>query len=285
MTGPVCGDAADMETCKLIINILQKGSRRHVTKRKEAEDALMKSDHELREANELKDRLFSELEAEKEKSDKLLLNILPTTIAERLKSGEETIADHFDEASIVFADIVEFTQISAGAAPERIVQVLDDIFTKFDKISEKYGLEKIKTIGDCYMAVAGVPEPNLNHAEAAANWALEVMEMMKDYKFKHHESSDNSNGDIPIKFRIGMHCGPVVAGVIGKKKFIYDLWGDTVNTASRMEENGVSGMIHVSNRFKETLSNTKTFQDRGEIVIKGKGTMRTWFLTIDEKNN
>jgi class 3 adenylate cyclase len=220
------------------------------------------------------------IEQEKDKSDKLLLNVLPEQIANRLKQGETTIADHFEEASVIFIDIADFTKLSVKSSPQMMVKMLNEIFTIFDKIAAKYGLEKIKTIGDCYMAAAGIPVPRKDHAEAIAMMALDVMSTMKEYRSEEgHE----------INFRIGLDCGPIVAGVIGEQKFIYDLWGDMVNTASRMETNGIIGKIQCTERFKNALTlpspsgrgiqgeNFK-FIERGEIEIKGKGKMRTWFL-------
>jgi len=162
---------------------------------------------------------------ERKRSENLLLNILPEKIAERLKKKEHPIADYFDHASILFVDMAGFTKFSDGKDPKEIVTLLNNVFTRFDALADKHGLEKIKTIGDCYMAVSGLPEINLQHAEAAARMALDLQAEMKGYR---------SKDGTPIFFRIGLDCGPVVAGVIGRRKFIYDLWGDTVNTASRM---------------------------------------------------
>ncbi len=238
--------------------------------------------YDLKKEVELKTK---DLRDEKQKSDNLLLNVLPESIANRLKAGETQIADHFDEASVVFIDIVDFTKLSAKSTPQKMVKMLNEIFTIFGKIATKYGLEKIKTIGDCYMAAAGIPIPRSDHAQAIAMMALEVLQTMKDYR-----SEDNQQ----IQFRIGLDCGPIVAGVIGEQKFIYDLWGDMVNTASRMETNGVIGKIQCTERFKHTLEHKKIplppfskgeseaggfkFHERGEIEIKGKGMMRTWLL-------
>jgi class 3 adenylate cyclase len=212
---------------------------------------------------------------ERRKSEKLLLNILPLKIAKRLKKKENTIADSFDSASVVFIDIVDFTKSSTGIDPKRVVEVLNVLYTKLDKIAQKYGLEKIKTIGDCYMAASGIPEIRNDNAEMAAKFALESMNLLKDY---------DTGGGVLINFRCGVDCGPVVAGVIGENKFIYDLWGDAVNTASRMESNGVAGKIQVTERFKEKITNIEQgisnieFEERGEIEIKGKGMMKTYFL-------
>jgi class 3 adenylate cyclase len=228
-----------------------------------------------------------EISMEREESEKLLLNILPSLIATRLKEGETTIADYFDSASVIFIDQVEFTKQSKDSTPEHVVEVLNKIYTEFDKIAQKYGLEKIKTIGDCYMAASGIPVPRADHAESVAQFAIEAMLKMKDY--------DTGDGT-KVNFRCGIDCGPVVAGVIGEKKFIYDLWGDTVNTASRMEEYGESGRIQVTERFKDHLtmnlfkgveniypdstleSPLVKFEERGELKIKGKGIMKTYFL-------
>ncbi len=205
-------------------------------------------------------------------SEKLLLNVLPANIAKRLKAKEHPIADHFDEASIMFIDLVEFTKMSSSANPKEIVALLNDIFTIFDKLADKHGLEKIKTIGDAYMAVAGIPEIQTDHAKRTAQMALDIKQEMKDFK---------TNDGTEIKFRIGIDCGAVVAGVIGEKKFIYDLWSDAVNTASRMESTGESGQIQITDNFKEELEKFEgnwNFTFRGEFEIKGKGLMKTYYL-------
>ena len=217
---------------------------------------------------------------ERKKSENLLLNILPRKIADRLKAKEHPIADQFTGASIMFIDIAGFTNIASDHEPKEIVSMLNDIFTMFDKVAEKHGLEKIKTIGDSYMAVAGVPLARQDHALAAANMALEVKDLVRDYKTK--------NG-ISIHFRIGLDCGPVVAGVIGTKKFTYDLWGDAVNMASRMESTGVTGEVHCSTHFKSEILGHHAymmyqFAERGSIEIKGKGRMQTWLLSRKVKD-
>ncbi len=206
---------------------------------------------------------------ERKRSENLLLNILPEKIADRLKKKEHPIADYFDHASIIFIDMAGFTLFANGRDPKEIVNILNHVFTSFDNIAERHGLEKIKTIGDCYMAVSGLPDPHPHHAEAATQMALDIRAAMKGYK-----ASDGT----PIEFRIGLDCGPVVAGVIGRRKFIYDLWGDTVNTASRMETTGVAGEIHCTDRFKKIIEHKHRFRSRGQTDIKGKGAMDTWLI-------
>ncbi|MCT7962158.1 HAMP domain-containing protein [Laspinema sp. D1] len=209
------------------------------------------------------------LAIEREKAESLLLNILPEVIADRLKGHEENIADTFAEVTVLFADIVGFTQLSAQIEAAELVQLLNNIFSRFDRALERYQLEKIKTIGDCYMVVAGMPVPSENSAVAIAEMALEMQEEIARFNAEFHQS---------LKMRMGIHTGPVVAGVIGIKKFIYDLWGDTVNTASRMESHGIPGQIQVSRATYDCLKNQYRFEERGAIEIKGKGAMQVYLL-------
>jgi guanylate cyclase len=216
-----------------------------------------------------REKLKAAIDAEHIRSENLLLNVLPTSVAERLKRSSGVIADGFESVTVLFADIVGFTPMSAALAPSEVVTLLNRVFTAFDQLVDTYGLEKIKTIGDAYMVAAGVPETRGDHATAMADLALE----MRAELVKVREAID-----APIDIRIGIDSGPVVAGVIGKRKFIYDLWGDTVNTASRMESHGTAGERHVTERAWKLLRDSHQMRDRGVIEVKGKGPMRTFFL-------
>ncbi|OIP70661.1 MAG: adenylate/guanylate cyclase domain-containing protein [Oscillatoriales cyanobacterium CG2_30_44_21] len=211
----------------------------------------------------------SMIQQEKDVSEQLLLNILPNAIANRLKQGETVIADGFSEATVLFADIVNFTELSASISPIKLVCLLNEIFSEFDGLAEKYRLEKIKTIGDAYMVVGGIPMYRPDHAEAIADMALDMQKVISKFADDFGE---------PFKIRIGINTGSVVAGVIGIKKFIYDLWGDTVNIASRMESHGLSDHIQVSDITYAALKHKYSFTDRGKIEVKGKGEMQTYFL-------
>ncbi|MFT3835889.1 MAG: adenylate/guanylate cyclase domain-containing protein [Myxococcaceae bacterium] len=205
-----------------------------------------------------------------ERSDRLLLNVLPRSIAERLKQGRVgVIADRFPAATVLFADLVDFTPLSASLEPAALIGLLDAIFSAFDQLAEKYGVEKIKTIGDGYLAAAGLPEPRPDHVQAAGQMALEMLTSLQ---------AINAARGVQLSLRIGLHTGPVVAGVIGLKKFSYDLWGDTVNLASRMESLGVPGKIHVTDPIVAALGKDYAFEARGPIAVKGKGTVNTHFL-------
>lgn len=218
----------------------------------------------------IRKKMQSELRKEQRKTEGLLLNILPEPIAYRLKKAEgELIADKFEEATILFSDLVNFTQISTTMPATKLVCLLNEIFSTFDKLTEKHGLEKIKTIGDAYMVAAGIPTPRLDHAEAIADMALDMLSAIKALNIKLGTKFD---------LRIGINSGPVVAGVIGTKKFIYDLWGNSVNTASRMESHGINGRIQVSIYTYQLLEDIYDFEDRGTIEIKGQGEMRTYLL-------
>jgi class 3 adenylate cyclase len=209
------------------------------------------------------------LQREKERSQRLLLNVLPAPIATRLEEQEDVIADGFPEVTVLFADLVDFTRRSQRSSPQQVVQVLDELFTAFDQLTKRHGLEKIKTIGDAYMVAGGLPEPRPDHARAVADMAL----AMRDEVAGRTDPSGQ-----PLQVRIGIDTGPVVAGVIGTDKFSYDLWGDTVNTASRMESTGVPGCIQVTVRTYQRLGDGYRFQRRGLVAVKGKGEMVSYFL-------
>lgn len=210
------------------------------------------------------------LESEYDRSEALLANILPASIAHRLKQpGQKVIADRYDDAGVLFADIVGFTKLASNTAAADLVQLLDRQYNTFDALAEKHGIEKIKVTGDSYMVVSGVPEPTPDHIHALADFALDLAETAATFKDSH---------DRPVQIRIGFAAGPVVAGVVGSRRFFYDVWGDVVNLASRMESTGSVGRIQVPQAIYERLKDDFTLQERGEVDIKGKGVMRTWYL-------
>jgi adenylate cyclase len=203
-----------------------------------------------------------------ERSEMLLLNILPKEISEALKAERRTIAAQYDAASILFADVVEFTPMAASMTPLRLVDLLNEIFQCFDDLVERYGLEKIKTIGDCYMVAAGVPRARPDHATALVNVALDMQAAVAQRRF----------GGQQLAFRIGINSGPVVAGVIGRKKFIYDLWGEAVNTASRMESQGQAGAVQITRHTYELVKDAFVCEAKGTIKVKGADTMEIWHV-------
>ena len=213
--------------------------------------------------------VIQQLEVARRRADALLLNVLPVSIAARLKRTPATIADGYDEVTVLFADIVNFTTMSAEADPVDVVAFLNDIFSQFDDLATKHGLEKIKTIGDAYMVAGGLPTPRPDHCEAVIAFGLDMLDILRRCKAWHGQT---------VHMRIGVNTGPVVAGVIGRRKFIYDLWGDTVNTASRMEAFGLENVIQVTQAVRDKLQERYTFEERGPIEVKGKGLMTTWLL-------
>ncbi|MGF1492111.1 MAG: adenylate/guanylate cyclase domain-containing protein [Microcoleaceae cyanobacterium] len=215
------------------------------------------------------DKRTEQLRQEQEKTDQLLLSILPEVIAQRLKDGENHIADGFGEASILFADLVGFTTFSQERTPQELLGLLNQLFSTFDRLCDRHHLEKIKTIGDAYMLVGGLPNFSESHPQAVANMALDMQKEIDKFNLQYGTQ---------LQLRIGIEIGPVVAGVIGKKKFAYDLWGDTVNTASRMESHSLPGKIQVTEKVYQHLKNYFQFEARGKISVKGKGEMFTYFL-------
>ncbi len=216
-----------------------------------------------------REEALAELRVEQDRAETLLLNILPRSIADKLKADASTIADQFAAASILFADVVDFTPLSVRLQPAEVVGILDDLFTHFDMLAEHYDVEKIKTIGDCYMVAAGVPTPRADHARVMALMALDMRDAMR---------SEAAMGHLGLEIRIGINSGPVVAGVIGRKRFLYDLWGDAVNMASRMESHGTPGQIQVTQATYELLCDEFELERRGTVPIKGKGDVETWYL-------
>ena len=208
--------------------------------------------------------------AEQKRSERLLLNVLPASIAARLMAGEEVIADAFPDVTVLFADLVDFTRRSQRISPAQLVAALNELFSVFDRLAQRHGLEKIKTIGDAYMVAGGLPDPRPDHAQAVAEMALAI----RDEVARRTDPSGQ-----PLQVRIGIDTGPVEAGVIGTSKFSYDLWGDTVNTASRMESQGVAGCIQVTTRTYERLRDGYQLQRRGPILVRGMGEMVTYLLS------
>jgi len=216
-----------------------------------------------------RDRAMGALAREQERSEQLLLNVLPREIAPRLKAGESPIADAYDDATVLYADIVGSTRLAERLDAKQLVALLNGIFSRFDLLAERHGVEKIRTIGDNYMCVAGVPRRRADHAQAMARMALGICAYLDELR---------AGGEDRIDFRIGMNSGPCVGGVIGLRKFVFDIWGDSVNTASRMESHSVPGRIHLSDATYELIRDEFDCEPRGTIEVKGKGPMRTWFL-------
>ena len=211
------------------------------------------------------------IEAKNRENEELLLNVLPAPIANRLREGEQSIADGFAEVTVAFADLVGFTALSSEMPPQNVVALLNGLFTRFDVAAHELGIEKIKTVGDAYMAVCGLPNPVENHAERMVRMAIRMVHITREHAMEHQ---------VVMKLRVGVNTGPVVAGVIGKSKYIYDLWGDTVNLASRMESGGLPDSIQVTRPVYEKLKNLFVFEDRGSIEVKGKGSVEAWLLRI-----
>ena len=236
------------------------------------ETAIIKANQKTLEAKQQTEELIEE----RHHSEKLLNNILPALIAERLRKGESMIAETFPEVTVLFADIVGFTELSARLGPREIVNMLNDVFGRFDKLVVDYKLEKIKTIGDCYMVVGGIPERDPLHCQKIAEFAMAAMQSFAEY------ASDFSQ---PLSIRMGMHTGTVVAGVVGTQKFSYDLWGDVVNVASRYESTGEPNKIHVSDSVKFRLEDDFVFEQAEDVDMKGKGKLHSWFMIGRKTHN
>jgi adenylate cyclase len=255
----------DVENVKEL-KVLARSFNRMASQLRESFTALETANAELEERVQQR---TAALQAEQEKSEQLLLNILPETIANQLKESHDAIAEHFDEVTILFADIVGFTNLSSRLTPIELVSLLNQMFSNFDALAEQYGLEKIKTIGDAYMVAAGLPEPRPDHAEAIADMALAMQNAVRYFNSQQSET---------FQIRVGINTGVVVAGVIGTKKFIYDLWGDAVNVASRMESSGEPGATQVTAATYELLKERYVLEERGIVEVKGKGAMKTYWL-------
>ncbi len=204
-----------------------------------------------------------------QKSETLLLNILPKEIAAILKNESRTIADHYNEASVLFADMVGFTPLSAELPPVEMVELLNEVFSFFDSLLDKYGLEKIRTIGDSYMVASGVPRGRPDHAQALARMALDMRDYISTYTFRDGHR---------VSFRIGINSGSMIAGVIGRRKFVYDVWGDAVNIASRMESHGQGGAVQITQATYELIKDEFVCEPRGTVNVKGKGEMDVWLV-------
>ncbi|SMF02411.1 adenylate/guanylate cyclase domain-containing protein [Pseudobacteriovorax antillogorgiicola] len=224
--------------------------------------------------NSVAGRAMKEAESERSRSDQLLRNILPAPVAQRLKGQPKIIADDYEHTSVLFADIVGFTRLASALSAKELVTILNQLFSSFDDLCEGYPIEKIKTLGDAYMVVSGLPQPCPHHAETLASFALDLLESVENF---------NTTSPIKIQLRVGIHSGPVVAGVIGKKKFIYDLWGDTVNTASRMQSTCLPGQIQVTKPVFDRIQNSFDCELRGMVEVKGKDEPLSAYWVLKRK--
>ncbi len=260
------------------VRLLHTQTLKHATLLEQTLREVEESRELIRRQSDEVQTLYDKIVVEQKLSERLLLNVLPHAIAERLKgrreeigdSLPEIIADSFSEVTVLFADIVGFTKFSAGVSPEQLVALLNEIFTDFDTIADNRGLEKIKSIGDAYMAAAGLPVPVADHAARAAHMALDMLDATARF---------NQRSGHTFQIRVGINSGAVVAGVIGKRKFIYDLWGAAVNTASRMETHGVAGRVQITEATRSRLGEPFLFEERGDIAVKDLGQLPTWFLS------
>lgn len=260
-----------MDEMESVVTCIEMGAEDHLPKpfNYSLLKARIDTSLEKKRLRDAEQKHVARIRREQKINEALLLNVLPRRIAGRLKRGETPIADHFEQATVLFADLVGFTEMSSSMAPSDLVEMLNHIFTEFDRLAERHGLEKIKTIGDSYMAAGGLPEPDPDHPAKVGEFALGMREVI---------ARQAAVGGLRLNIRIGINTGPVVAGVIGRNKFIYDLWGDTVNVASRMESHGEPGAIQVSESTAKLLESKFDLEFRGVINIKGKGEMPTFRL-------
>ena len=262
---------SSMDEVDSIYRCFELGADDYVTKPFDATILNVRIDSNI-EKKKLRDKekqYLAQIKEEQKKSDLLLLNILPQSIADRLKNGEMTIVDEFKDVSVLFADLVGFTKLTTEIPARKLIELLNELFSEFDTLTEKFNLEKIKTIGDSYMVVSGLPKKNKSHGILIANMSLAMQNTITNFQKKHQ---------LKLQLRIGINSGPVIAGVIGKKKFIYDLWGDTVNIASRMESHGEASKIQISENTYSLIKEKFTIKKRGNIEVKGKGKMFVYFL-------
>lgn len=261
-----------LDEMESIIRCIEMGATDYLTKPFDPSvlRARMNASLSVKRLHDLEKAHLEEIQAERERADRLLLNILPAPIADQLKRGQKQIVESFPDVTVMFVDVVDFTRWAANRLPEEVLEVLNTVFSTFDGLAEKYGLEKIKTIGDAYMVGSGLPIPRPDHAVAMAELALEIQESFYQLPIIQKEQ---------LSLRIGINSGPVIAGVIGTKKFTYDLWGDTVNTASRMQTHCPAGEIQVSASTFARLSQEFEFHGQGVITVRSKGEMMTFLLT------
>lgn len=269
MTTPADATGKERDNLEKELRVMQRKLERSEAHRRMLETVADQGQSLLRAVRADLDQANEELRVEKRRSELLLLNVLPARIAERLKDRAERIADDYADATVVFADLVGFTSMSARLSANALVSMLDEVFLRFDDLADQNGMEKIKTIGDAYMCVAGVPIASNDHAERAATMALDMLAALRELNMRLEHG---------LELRIGIHSGPVVAGVIGRRKFAFDLWGDTVNTASRMESHGQPGRIQISEETRGQLGADFVVEERGVVDVKGKGSLRTWWL-------
>jgi len=260
------------------LRALQAGAKDFISKPFDVAEVLMRVHNmlevrllhlEIRRKNDELKKLFDQVVAERKVSERLALHVPPNSIAARLQARPDVTADSFADVTVLIADIVGFTDLTPAVTPEQLALLLDEVFTSFDGLAKQRGLKKIKTLGNSYMAAAGVPVPSGDHAAQAVHAALDMLEALARF---------NERRDHSLQVRIGIASGAVVAGVIGKRMYVYDVWGDAVNTASRMESHGVAGRVQVSESTRRLLGEPFLLEERGALEVEGKGEVKTWFV-------